>query len=513
MRTPVTMSKRRRNRPVFTFHIFHLPLPRRATMDPKRDYAFKLILLGDVCSGKTSLCHRFLSNDAAFTLPNEATIGVDFGSRTINLDGETIILRIFDTTGQKSVMSRLRPLYRGAHGIIIVYNVTRQDTFDGVKRWLQEVDRYAEKGVSKMIIGSQCDLMSPRVVPYTTAKEYADQLGIPFLETSAKDGKNVEQAFMTMAAEIMYRVGPVTRMKALMWRRSLAEAEERCSQQAERLKVVESQTKSLEEEKRNFEEKKRNLRHLLGQSEQKCLQLSQRVDHLTEIVKEKDAKIARLQEFENFINILPEDVHLTGVRLGKGAYGKVDIGHWRGSPVAVKTFHESIKSEHYCALFRQEMEICSRIRHPNIVAICGVIIMDDTPFQIITNLLEGSLCDVIKASLSSKSLTLKEKVDLSLGFVAGICYLHQLRPTPVLHGDIRSTNILVTATMVAQVGDLGSARFSDASLSAGIHSVEYIAPERLDGSQARNTAQADVCSLGVTLGELMTCREPIKAER
>ena len=130
--------------------------------------------------------------------------------------------------------------------------------------------------------------------------------------------------------------------EALMWRRSLAEAEERCSQQAERLKVVESQTKSLEEEKRNFEEKKRNLRHLLGnfsvviifheqkfcllgQSEQKCLQLSQRVDHLTEIVKEKDAKIARLQEFENFINILPEDVHLTGVRLGKGAYGSENL--------------------------------------------------------------------------------------------------------------------------------------------------------------------------------------------
>ena len=73
---------------------------------------------------------------------------------------------------------------------------------------LQEIDRYACENVNKLLVGNKCDLTNKKVVDYTSAKEYADQLGIPFLETSAKNATNVEQAFMTMAAEIKNRVGP-----------------------------------------------------------------------------------------------------------------------------------------------------------------------------------------------------------------------------------------------------------------------------------------------------------------
>ncbi|XP_034721574.1 ras-related protein ORAB-1-like [Etheostoma cragini] len=83
-----------------------------------------------------------------------------------------------------------------------------QESFNNVKQWLQEIDRYASENVNKLLVGNKCDLTTKKVVDYTTAKEFADNLGIPFLETSAKSATNVEQAFMTMAAEIKKRMGP-----------------------------------------------------------------------------------------------------------------------------------------------------------------------------------------------------------------------------------------------------------------------------------------------------------------
>uniref|UniRef100_A0A8C8DY98 RAB1A, member RAS oncogene family b n=1 Tax=Oryzias sinensis TaxID=183150 RepID=A0A8C8DY98_9TELE len=82
------------------------------------------------------------------------------------------------------------------------------ESFNNVKQWLQEIDRYASENVNKLLVGNKCDLTTKKVVDYTTAKEFADSLGIPFLETSAKNATNVEQAFMTMAAEIKKRMGP-----------------------------------------------------------------------------------------------------------------------------------------------------------------------------------------------------------------------------------------------------------------------------------------------------------------
>jgi Ras-related protein Rab-1A len=89
-----------------------------------------------------------------------------------------------------------------------VYDVTDQESFNNVRQWLQEIDRYACENVNKLLVGNKSDLTTKKVVDYTTAKEYADQLSIPFLETSAKNATNVEQAFMTMAAEIKNRMGP-----------------------------------------------------------------------------------------------------------------------------------------------------------------------------------------------------------------------------------------------------------------------------------------------------------------
>lgn len=93
----------------------------------------------------------------------------------------------------------------GAHGIIVVYDVTDSDTFANVKQWLQEIDRYAVEGVNKLLVGNKSDLATKKVVDYNTAKAFADELGIPFLETSAKNATNVEQAFLTMSKQIKDR--------------------------------------------------------------------------------------------------------------------------------------------------------------------------------------------------------------------------------------------------------------------------------------------------------------------
>jgi len=169
------------------------------------DFLFKLLLIGDSGVGKSCLLLRFA--DDTYTESYISTIGVDFKIRTIELEGKTVKLQIWDTAGQERFRTITSSYYRGAHGIIVVYDVTDNDTFTNVKQWLQEIDRYASEGVNKLLVGNKSDLTGKKVVEYSVAKEFAEQLGITFLETSAKNATNVEQAFLLMAKQIKDRMG------------------------------------------------------------------------------------------------------------------------------------------------------------------------------------------------------------------------------------------------------------------------------------------------------------------
>ncbi|TRY99280.1 hypothetical protein DNTS_022829 [Danionella cerebrum] len=168
-------------------------------MNAEYDYLFKLLLIGDSGVGKSCILLRFA--DDTYTESFISTIGVDFKIRTIELDGKTIKLQIWDTAGQERFRTITSSYYRGAHGIIVVYDVTDQESYNNVKQWLKEIDRYANENVNKLLVGNKCDLTPKKL-------EFADSLGIPFLETSAKNATNVEQAFMTMAEEIKKRMRP-----------------------------------------------------------------------------------------------------------------------------------------------------------------------------------------------------------------------------------------------------------------------------------------------------------------
>lgn len=172
-------------------------------MAQKRDYdhLFKLVLIGDSGVGKSCLLLRFADN--AFTESYISTIGVDFRFRTVKVDKNTVKLQIWDTAGQERFRTITSAYYRGADGIIMVYDVTNQESFNHVADWLTEVNRYASEGTCKLLVGNKSDRTDSRVVSTEDAQAYAENLNIPFLETSAKNADNVEQAFLTMAQELI----------------------------------------------------------------------------------------------------------------------------------------------------------------------------------------------------------------------------------------------------------------------------------------------------------------------
>jgi len=168
----------------------------------KRDYdhLFKLVLIGDSGVGKSCLLLRFA--DDAFTESYISTIGVDFRFRTVKVEKKTVKLQIWDTAGQERFRTITSAYYRGADGIIMVYDVTNQESFDHVNDWLSEVNRYASEGTCKLLVGNKSD-KAEKVVSSDKARAFADSLQIPFLETSAKNASNVEEAFLTMTGELI----------------------------------------------------------------------------------------------------------------------------------------------------------------------------------------------------------------------------------------------------------------------------------------------------------------------
>lgn len=172
--------------------------------DPKYDYLFKILLIGDSGVGKSCILQRFA--DDTYTESYISTIGVDFKIRTIVTDERTIKLQIWDTAGQERFRTITSSYYRGAHGIIVVFDITDRESFSNVRQWMKEVERYAGDNVTRVLVGNKCDLAPKREVSYDEGEALANEFGIRYVETSAKDSTHVEEAFHLMATEIMDKV-------------------------------------------------------------------------------------------------------------------------------------------------------------------------------------------------------------------------------------------------------------------------------------------------------------------
>eukprot|EP00768_Dysnectes_brevis_P003649 gnl/Dysnectes_brevis/2594_a3131_1546.p1 GENE.gnl/Dysnectes_brevis/2594_a3131_1546~~gnl/Dysnectes_brevis/2594_a3131_1546.p1 ORF type:complete len:211 (-),score=79.12 gnl/Dysnectes_brevis/2594_a3131_1546:91-696(-) len=169
--------------------------------DTSFDYLFKILLIGDSGVGKSCLLLRFA--DDLFNQSYISTIGVDFKIRTIDIEGKTVKLQIWDTAGQEKFRTITSTYYRGASGIIVVFDVTDRTTFDNVGVWLREIEKFASADVAKLLVGSKADLVDKRKVDAAEAQQLAAELGIAYIETSAKTRLRVDDAFLDMARLII----------------------------------------------------------------------------------------------------------------------------------------------------------------------------------------------------------------------------------------------------------------------------------------------------------------------
>eukprot|EP01120_Amphizonella_sp_Union-15-10_P015601 TRINITY_DN8063_c0_g1_i1.p1 TRINITY_DN8063_c0_g1~~TRINITY_DN8063_c0_g1_i1.p1 ORF type:complete len:207 (-),score=33.77 TRINITY_DN8063_c0_g1_i1:21-641(-) len=172
------------------------------SVDEDIKYLFKVLLIGDSGVGKTSLLMRFTRDE--FHQEHINTIGIDFKVTNIQINKDRVKLQIWDTAGQERFRTLTAGYYRGAHGIMLVYDITVRHSFDNIHNWLKEIDGFAEgRNLFKVLIGNKQDLSNSRCVTREEAQALANKLHLPYVETSAKLGDGVKETFEELAKKIL----------------------------------------------------------------------------------------------------------------------------------------------------------------------------------------------------------------------------------------------------------------------------------------------------------------------
>jgi len=168
------------------------------------DFLIKLLLIGDSGVGKSCLLLRF--SDDSFTTSFITTIGIDFKIKTIELEGKRIKLQIWDTAGQERFRTITTAYYRGAMGILLVYDVTDEQSFLNIRNWIKNIEQHAADGVDKILIGNKADMEADKRVDTAAGQALASEYSIKFFETSAKNNTNVVECFVAIAKDIKKRL-------------------------------------------------------------------------------------------------------------------------------------------------------------------------------------------------------------------------------------------------------------------------------------------------------------------
>ena len=162
---------------------------------------FKILLLGDSGVGKSCIILRYIENNFSTNLMN--SIGVDFKLKNIELDNKKIKLQIWDTAGQERFRTITTSYYKGAHAIIICFDITDRGSFEHIRNWMADIDKFAKEGVLRILVGNKCDLEHTRQVRKEEGNEIANNYGIKYIETSAKDTINIEDLFISTAKTLL----------------------------------------------------------------------------------------------------------------------------------------------------------------------------------------------------------------------------------------------------------------------------------------------------------------------
>ncbi|XP_037676420.1 ras-related protein Rab-4B [Choloepus didactylus] len=168
------------------------------------DFLFKFLVIGSAGTGKSCLLHQFIENK--FKQDSNHTIGVEFGSRVVNVGGKTVKLQIWDTAGQERFRSVTRSYYRGAAGALLVYDITSRETYNSLAAWLTDARTLASPNIVVILCGNKKDLDPEREVTFLEASRFAQENELMFLETSALTGENVEEAFLKCARTILNKI-------------------------------------------------------------------------------------------------------------------------------------------------------------------------------------------------------------------------------------------------------------------------------------------------------------------
>ncbi|KAG5391127.1 hypothetical protein IGI04_032668 [Brassica rapa subsp. trilocularis] len=171
-------------------------------LDNEYDYLFKIVLIGDSGVGKSNILSRFTRNE--FCLESKSTIGVEFATRTLQVEGKTVKAQIWGTAGQERYRAITSAYYRGAVGALLVYDITKRQTFENSLRWLRELRDHADSNIVIMMAGNKSDLNHLRSVADEDGRSLAEKEGLSFLETSALEASNIEKAFQTILSEIYH---------------------------------------------------------------------------------------------------------------------------------------------------------------------------------------------------------------------------------------------------------------------------------------------------------------------
>lgn len=167
------------------------------------EYKFKVVIVGDSGVGKTNLIHRFITN--TFQIDSKATVGVEFMSKSFLINNTVFKIEVWDTAGQERYKAITSAYYKGANGALVVYDMTREETFQNVDKWIAELKEKGSSNICLMLIGNKADLKDQIEITSEEALNKAKMLEVPILETSALSAVNVKEAFYMLLKE-MYKV-------------------------------------------------------------------------------------------------------------------------------------------------------------------------------------------------------------------------------------------------------------------------------------------------------------------
>merc|ERR1712032_1503522 len=173
---------------------------KKMSSNHKYDHLFKLLIIGESGVGKTCLLLRF--TDDSFTANHLTTIGIDFKIKIIDQEQKRIKLQIWDTAGQERFRTITKTYYKGAHGIILTFDVTDESSFKNIKNWVKQIEQNAQNNVCKVLVGNKCD-REDRKVTFEEGSKLAEEFNMKYFETSAKTNLNVNETFSFLTKDIL----------------------------------------------------------------------------------------------------------------------------------------------------------------------------------------------------------------------------------------------------------------------------------------------------------------------